>query len=83
MNGTADASAKDDGGATAESDADCATSASAMKTATAHAFCSTKGSFAHVSATNGGFAEGSDTGAPTCTPGGGTAKVRSTGGNCG
>jgi hypothetical protein len=36
-----------------------------------------------ANATGGGFASGSDTSPPTCTPGAGTAKVRSTGGNCG
>ena len=49
----------------------------------ATAECTTKGGFVHAKATGGGVAEGSDTGPPTCTPGGGTAKVRSSHGNCG
>jgi len=61
-----------------------ATSSAAGSLATAE--CTTKGGFAHVTATKGAIAEGSDTAPPTCTPGsttGSIAKVRSTGGNCG
>jgi len=49
----------------------------------ATAECTTKGGFAHAKATGGGVAEGSDTAPPTCTPGAGTARVRSSHGNCG
>ena len=58
-----------------------ATSGGAGSLATAE--CTTKGGFVRANATGGGVAEGSDTAPPTCTPGGGTAKVRSSGGNCG
>ena len=49
----------------------------------ATAECTTKNGFAHAKATGGGTAEGSDTAPPTCTPAGGTARVRSSHGNCG
>ena len=55
-----------------------ATGASAV-----NANCEADGSFVHATATGGGEADGSDTEPPTCTPNGGTAKVRSSGGNCG
>ena len=58
-----------------------ATSDGAGSLATAD--CTTKGGSVHATATGGGVAEGSDTAPPTCTPGGGTAKVRSSHGNCG
>jgi hypothetical protein len=50
---------------------------------TTNANCSTDGSFVHSTATGGGEADGDDINPPTCTPNGGTAKVRSSGGNCG
>jgi hypothetical protein len=50
---------------------------------TTNAHCETDGSFVHSTATGGGEADGDDINPPTCTPNGGTAKVRSSGGNCG
>ncbi len=50
---------------------------------TAFARCET-GGFAHATATGGGEADAFDDAPPVCTPGvAGTAKVRSSGGNCG
>jgi hypothetical protein len=45
--------------------------------------CSTSGSFVTATTTKGGQATGDGINPPTCTPGKGTAKVRSSGGNCG
>ncbi|HYL57503.1 MAG TPA: hypothetical protein VEU51_01430 [Candidatus Acidoferrales bacterium] len=83
--GSATASAsKLDSFASAESDAGCKTVAKATGTkSSSNATCSTPGGVVTVTTTNGGFAEGSDTDPPDCVPGPGTAKVRSTGGNCG
>jgi hypothetical protein len=75
------------GGAIAESGADarCKTMAHANGTTgtRASALCNKNGGFVNATATNGGVATGSDTDPPICTPNGGTARVRSTGGNCG
>lgn len=61
----------------------CNAKAKATGGSLAVAACATNGGFVHAVATGGGDAEGSDTGLPTCNPGSGTAKVRSSGGNCG
>jgi hypothetical protein len=62
----------------------CKGTAKATGASLAVAVCEHDGTFAHATATGGGEAEGSDTSPPTCIPGpSGTAKVRSTGGNCG
>jgi hypothetical protein len=75
------------GGAIAESGADarCKTMAHANGTTGTRAFalCNKNGGFVNATATNGGVATGSDTDPPICTPNGGSARVRSTGGNCG
>jgi hypothetical protein len=75
-------------GSTSEADTSAFGRCDAKATATgtgslAIAECGTHGTFAHATATNGGDAEGSDTAPPTCKPGAGTAKVRSSHGNCG
>jgi len=68
--------------ATAESHELCDAHATAKHGASASATCSTFNGFAIASATHGGEATASDTAAPICTPNGGTAKVRSSAGNC-
>src|ERR1039458_10180388 len=45
--------------------------------------CEADGTFAHATATGGGTAKGFYNASPVCTPGAGTARVRSSGGNCG
>ncbi len=83
--GSAQATASN-GADLARADAGAACKATAKATGAgsdAIAECSTPGGFVNATATNGGFAEGSDTDSPNCVPNGGTAKVRSTGGNCG
>jgi hypothetical protein len=73
-------------GANAEAEADgpCKITAIARgASSSSNATCSTSGGFVKVITTKGGFAEGSDTDPPDCVPGSGTAKVRSSGGNCG
>ncbi len=45
--------------------------------------CEHDGTFARAKATGGGIAKGFDDAPPICTPNGGFAKVRSSGGNCG
>src|SRR4029077_8393378 len=81
--GVANATAKNKSAAAATSEALCSAQATAKNMSEAEATCSTPAGFAFATATNGGFASASDTGPPTCTPGSGTAKLRSTGGNCG
>lgn len=73
------------GGSTSEATAlgKCVATSKATQGSTADANCEAAGSFVHSTATDGGEAFGSDSSPPTCTPNGGTAKVRSTGGNCG
>ena len=67
-----------------DADDDCKASGNAKNGAEADATCVTGGGFANATATNGGVAEAFDDAPPTCdTSGGGTAKVRSSGGNCG
>lgn len=61
----------------------CSASAKATGGSLAVADCETNGTFAHATATGGGIAKGFDNASPVCTPGAGTAKVRSSGGNCG
>ena len=61
----------------------CTASATAKNNGDANAECTTDGGFVNATATNGGEANGTDTGPPICNANGGTAKVRSTGGNCG
>ena len=69
---------------TVEAFNDCHASGNAKNGAEADAFCETGGGFANATATNGGFAEAFDDAPPICnTSGGGTAKVRSSFGNCG
>ena len=46
------------------------------------ASCSTNGTFASATATNGGTAKAFDNLPPVCQPNGGTATVKSSGGNC-
>jgi hypothetical protein len=60
----------------------CTATSMATGGSTARADCD-NGGFVNSTATNGGEAIGSDTFAPTCTPNGGTARVRSSAGNCG
>jgi hypothetical protein len=60
----------------------CTATSMATNGSTANADCE-NGGFVNSTATNGGEAIGSDTFPPECTPNGGTAKVRSTAGNCG
>ncbi len=57
--------------------------AKAIGGSVAFAECGTNGTFAQAMATGGGVAKAFDNATPTCTPGAGTAKVRSSGGNCG
>ena len=45
--------------------------------------CEAKGTFAHAKATGGGEARAFNRSPPICHPNGGTARVRSSGGNCG
>jgi hypothetical protein len=61
----------------------CDANATADAGSFAKAVCEHNGTHATAVATNGGHAEGFDDKSPICTPNGGTAKVRSTGGNCG
>lgn len=61
----------------------CNATAMATGGSTTNANCEADGSFVHATATGGGEADGSDSSPPTCTPNGGTATVRSSGGNCG
>jgi len=73
------------GGSHGESHADGKCHAKAKASgAGSHALaeCFTTGGFSHATATGGAFAQGSDNNPPFCTANGGTAKVRSTGGNC-
>jgi hypothetical protein len=49
----------------------------------AKAVCEANGTFAHATATGGGEAQAFNSAPPVCHPNGGTAKVRSSGGNCG
>jgi len=76
-------------GSTSEADTSAFGHCSAKSTATgtaslAIAQCGANGKFAHATATNGGQAHAFDNATPTCDPSAsGTAKVRSTGGNCG
>ena len=81
--GVASATATGSGTGEATAFGNCVARSKATQSATANADCSTSGGFVHSTATNGGTAIGSDTAPPTCTPGGGTAKVRSSGGDCG
>lgn len=71
--------------ASAESDEKCDASANSVGDGSvANANCSTAGGFVHSMATGGGVANGTDTDPPTCdTSHGGTARVRSSAGNCG
>jgi hypothetical protein len=81
--GVAKATADDQSSVQAQSSVGCnATAKATGASSIAIAQCS-NGGFAHVTATNGGVAQGADSAKPTCTPNGGTSKVRSTGGNCG
>jgi len=61
----------------------CTATAKAKENAQATATCGTVGGSVNAQATKGGIAVGSDNAPPTCTPNGGTAKVRSSAGNCG
>jgi len=63
----------------------CDATATATGDSFANAVCEHNGTHATAEATKGGHAEGFDDKLPICTPGPapGTAKVRSTGGNCG
>lgn len=74
------------GGAHSFASANCTSDASAKGRgeigAGAEAHCSIDGSMVKATATNGGFAFGSDTDPPDCKPGPGTAKVESPMGNC-
>jgi hypothetical protein len=72
------------GGSTANVTAlgNCNATGMATGGSTVNANCEADGSFVHATATGGGEADGSDSGAPTCIPNGGTATVSSTGGNC-
>ena len=83
--GTAKATATHKGAARADSLINnCIATAKAVHGAAVEATCATVGGFVHAEATNGGVADGFDFKAPVCTKGNhGTAKVRSTGGNCG
>lgn len=80
---SAQANANKNSTATADASAKCKAKANATNDGSADADCNVDGGFAIVTATNGGSAVGSDTSLPTCSPNGGTAKVRSSGGNCG
>jgi hypothetical protein len=74
------------GGAEAHTQAfgNCDAKANATGTGSfALADCEANGTFAHATSTGGGEARGFWNGPPICNPNGGTAKVRSTGGNCG
>jgi hypothetical protein len=73
------------GGSTANVTAlgNCNATGMATGGSTVNANCEADGSFVHATATGGGEADGSDSSPPTCTPNGGTARVRSSGGNCG
>ena len=89
-NATSDHKGVAQGTASGSSEADasafgkCEAKATASGTdSLATAECTRHGTSVHATATGGGIAEGSDTEPPTCTPGAGTAKVRSSGGNCG
>jgi hypothetical protein len=76
-------------GSSSEADASafgrCEAKAKATGTGSlATAECGSRNKFAHATATNGGTAHAFDNASPTCDPGAsGTAKVRSSGGNCG
>ena len=48
----------------------------------AFAYCNVSGQFATAKATNGGLAEGYGSTSPVCVANGGTAMVKSSGGNC-
>ena len=61
----------------------CNASGMATGASTINVTCEADGSFVHATATGGGEADGDDIDPPTCKPNGGTAKVRSSGGNCG
>jgi hypothetical protein len=61
----------------------CNAKATADAGSFANAVCEHDGTHATAVATKGGHAEGFDDKSPICTPNGGTAKVRSSGGNCG
>ena len=61
----------------------CNASGMASGDSTINVTCEADGSFVHATATGGGEADGDDIDPPTCKPNGGTAKVRSSGGNCG
>ncbi len=72
------------GGSTSQAEAfgPCYAEATATRSSTAFSVCE-NGGFVHVEATNGGGAAGYDDKPPSCTPGAGTARVRSSGGDCG
>jgi hypothetical protein len=81
--GRVQANASDGGIANALSFADCKVKAVAKGTGSdSEASCDTPGGFVTVTTTNGGQATGDGANLPICTPGPGTAKVRSSGGNC-
>jgi hypothetical protein len=80
--GVATTTATGSGSGEATAFGNCVATSKASSSATANADCTTSGGFVHSTATNGGTAIGTDTAPPTCSPGGGTAKVRSSGGNC-
>jgi len=61
----------------------CTASATASGGSFANAVCENNGTHATATATKGGHAEAFDDKSPICTPNGGTAKVRSSHGNCG
>jgi hypothetical protein len=83
--GSAQATSSDHAnGATAQNMADCDVVAKATgKGSMSEAECNTSGGFVTVTTTKGGQATGDGINPPTCTPGKGTAKVRSSAGNCG
>lgn len=81
--GTANATAT---GAGSEADVNaldhCKATSKATSGARAIADCLNPGEFVVSKATGGGMAEGSGNSLPTCTANGGTASVKSSGGNC-
>jgi hypothetical protein len=81
--GVAKGNATGGGQTDAVADGKCNASAKAAGSGSyAQSRCGANGSFAHATATGGGAAIAWDNALPTCTPGSGTAKVRSSGGNC-
>jgi hypothetical protein len=80
--GSAKSNASHASGAAAEAHGKCKATATAINGSMALAACNASGQFVIAKATNGGFAQGFGFSAPTCTANGGTATVKSSGGNC-